>query len=111
MYLIYNSKTGKIYREVEIYKQEEDKMVAGFNGQYTLGYHNSTNPAALEVTDEQLAALDQEHFDKYKVVGGAIVEDENWVDPDIDPEMEEVKQQVTDLQLAIVELYEATLSV
>lgn len=109
MYLIYNSVSGKIYREVEIYKQEEDKLMAGFNGTYTLGYHNSCNPAAFEITQEQWNALDQEHLGKYKIENNEIVEDTTWVDPNIDPEMEALKQQITDLELALTELYESTL--
>ncbi len=76
MYLIYGKTDGKIWREVHQYETLPDGSIhAGMNGVNTLTYPPVVNVDVIEVMDEQWAAMDQAHLDKYKAQDGQVVDD------------------------------------
>lgn len=110
MYLVYCKTDGQIFREVENYRKVEGQLEAGFNGAYTLIYPDAINADVIEISQEQLKALGND-YSKYLVQNGSIVDNPNWVDPDADKKkIESLESQVTDLQMALAEVYEMALS-
>lgn len=82
-FIIYSKTDGQVWSIVEQYTIEEDGTIAGgYNGYNTLRYHVSTNPAVVEISDEEFKQLNISNLDKYVVVDNTIIErpdDENYV--------------------------------
>ena len=77
-FIIYDSQTGKVWRDLDQYTTESDGTIfGGINGVNTLRYPPAVKPAIIEITKEEFDALD-EHLDKYLVQDGKIVEDPDW---------------------------------
>ena len=74
-FVVYSKDSGQVWNALDQYMYEEDGTLAGgINGANTLRYHVSTNPAILEITDEEYNALNINNLGKYIVVDGNIVE-------------------------------------
>ena len=74
-FVIYSKNDGQVWNILDQYMVEDDGTVAGgFNGVNTLRYHVSTNPAVLEITDEQYATINTNKLNLYVVVEGLIAE-------------------------------------
>ena len=86
-FIVYSNTNGQVWNVLDQYQFEEDGMlVGGINGTNTLRYHPSTNPAVLEITDEEYKQLDINNLNKYMVVDNTIIEkpDDSIVLNDID---------------------------
>lgn len=70
-YLIYGS-DGKVWREVDNWRQGTGQIEAGINGTYTLIYPDSVNIKVLEITDDAWAAMNQQFINLYSVVNGVL---------------------------------------
>ena len=52
-FIVYSNTNGQVWNALDQYMYEEDGTLAGgINGANTLRYHVSTNPAVLEISDE-----------------------------------------------------------
>ena len=82
-FVVYSKNNGEVWNVLDQYQFEDDGTLAGgINGANTLRYHVSTNPAVLEITDEEYNALNINNLNKYVVVDNTIIEkpeDENYV--------------------------------
>ena len=74
-FIVYSNTNGQVWNVLDQYFYEEDgTLTGGINGANTLRYHPSTNPAALEITDEEYKQLDINNLNKYAVVDNTIIE-------------------------------------
>ena len=86
-FVVYSNNDGQVWSVLDQYSYEEDgTLVGGINSTNTLRYHPSTNPAVLEVTDEEYKQLDINNLNKYMVVDNTIIEkpDDSIVLNDVD---------------------------
>ena len=86
-FIVYSNTNGQVWNVLDQYFYEEDgTLTGGINGANTLRYHPSTNPAALEITDEEYKQLDINNLNKYMIVDNTIIEkpDNSIVLNDID---------------------------
>ena len=74
-FIVYSKDNGQVWSALDQYQFEEDGTLAGgINGTNTLRYHPSTNPAVLEITDEEYKQLDINNLNKYVVIDNTIIE-------------------------------------
>ena len=74
-FIVYSKDNGQVWSALDQYQFEEDGTLAGgINGVNTLRYHVSTNPAVLEITDEEYKQLDINNLNKYMIVDNIIIE-------------------------------------
>ena len=74
-FIVYSKDNGQVWSALDQYQFEEDGTLAGgINGANTLRYHVSTNPAVLEISDEDYKQLDINNLNKYAVVDNTIIE-------------------------------------
>ena len=74
-FIVYSKNNGQVWNVLNQYMYEEDGTLAGgFNGINTLRYHVSTNPAVLEISDENLEKLNLNNLQNYVIVGNTVVE-------------------------------------
>ena len=100
-YIIYSNETGKVWRDLDQYVVEDDgTILGGLNGENTLRYPPAVNPAMLELTDEEFAALGED-LCKYLIQDCEIVVDPEWVEPE-QSESDEATEE--DLYNALAEL-------
>ena len=82
-FVVYSNTNGQVWNVLDQYSYEEDGTLAGgINGTNTLRYHASTNPAILEISDEDFDNLNINNLNNYVVVDRTIIEkpeDENYV--------------------------------
>lgn len=74
-FIIYSKDNGQVWNALDQFFYEDDGMlVGGINGANTLRYHPSTNPAVLEITDEEYNALNINNLGNYVVIDDVIIE-------------------------------------
>ena len=74
-FIVYSKYNGQVWSALDQYQFEEDgTLTGGINGVNTLRYHVSTNPAVLEITDEDYKQLDINNLNKYTVINSTIIE-------------------------------------
>ena len=74
-FVVYSNSDGQVWSLLDQYSYEEDgTLVGGINGTNTLRYHPSTNPAVLEITDEEYNTLNIDNLGNYIVIDNTIIE-------------------------------------
>lgn len=74
LYLIYNYKTGTIFRHVTWYKSDEKGNVeAGLDNSSSFVYSSKVFPAPLPITADLLNKI-KNKYDRYKVINGVVQE-------------------------------------
>ena len=74
-FVVYSNNDGQVWSVLDQYSYEEDgTLVGGINGTNTLRYHPSTNPAVLEITDEEYNTLNIDNLGNYAVIDNTIIE-------------------------------------